>query len=66
VDVHREHLGLAALALFSTEALFSSFWLARFRFGPLEWLWRTASYARPQPVRRAAALPSRAEPSGRA
>ncbi|MEW6252725.1 MAG: DUF418 domain-containing protein, partial [Planctomycetota bacterium] len=26
-------------------------WLRRFRFGPLEWLWRTLTYGRPQPMR---------------
>ena len=27
-------------------------WLARYRFGPLEWLWRALTYARPQRLRR--------------
>ena len=27
-------------------------WLARFRYGPLEWLWRMATYARREPLRR--------------
>jgi uncharacterized protein len=44
---------LAAVLLFSAEAAFSSAWLKRYRFGPLEWLWRTITYARPQPLRRA-------------
>jgi uncharacterized protein len=30
----------------------SSFWLRRFRFGPLEWLWRSLTYWRKQPFRR--------------
>jgi uncharacterized protein len=42
----------AAVALFSAEAAISRAWLARFRFGPLEWLWRSATYARLQPLRR--------------
>ena len=33
---------------------FSTFWLARFRFGPAEWFWRTLSYWRAQPLRRPA------------
>jgi uncharacterized protein len=44
---------LAAVVLFAVEAALSTAWLARFRFGPLEWLWRMATYARPQPLRRA-------------
>jgi uncharacterized protein len=42
----------AAVLLFAAEAAFSSAWLKRFRFGPLEWLWRTFTYARAQPLRR--------------
>jgi uncharacterized protein len=42
----------AAVLLFAIEAAVSAAWLARFRFGPLEWLWRTVTYARPQPLRR--------------
>jgi len=40
-----------AVALFAADALFSRWWLARFRYGPLEWLWRSATYARWQPLR---------------
>lgn len=31
----------------------SNLWLARFRYGPLEWVWRMATYAKRQPLRRA-------------
>lgn len=27
-------------------------WLRVFRFGPAEWLWRSATFLRPQPMRR--------------
>lgn len=40
--------GVAALQLW-----YSAPWLERFRFGPLEWLWRTLTYWRIQPFRRA-------------
>ncbi|HTM26311.1 MAG TPA: DUF418 domain-containing protein [Vicinamibacterales bacterium] len=39
---------LAAVLLFAAEAATSRAWLARYRFGPLEWLWRTVTYARVQ------------------
>ncbi len=26
-------------------------WMTRFRFGPLEWLWRTLTYGKRQPMR---------------
>jgi len=41
----------AALALFLADAAFSRWWLARFRYGPLEWLWRSITIARWQPWR---------------
>ena len=40
-----------AIALFVADALASRWWLARFRYGPFEWLWRSATYARWQPWR---------------
>ena len=43
---------LAAVLLFAGEAAVSGAWLVRYRFGPLEWLWRTLTYARPQALRR--------------
>ena len=53
----------AAVALFSVEAAFSAAWLARYRFGPLEWLWRTLTYAHPQPLRRPVAAARGATPA---
>jgi uncharacterized protein len=46
-----------AIALFVADALFSRWWLARFRYGPLEWLWRSVTYARWQPWRITAPKP---------
>lgn len=37
--------------LFGAQMAFSHWWLNRFRFGPMEWLWRTLSYGRLQPMR---------------
>jgi uncharacterized protein len=48
---------LMALTLFAAEAAFSTLWLARFRFGPAEWLWRSLTYGRRQPMRVSAAAP---------
>lgn len=31
----------------------SNLWMTRFRFGPLEWLWRTLTYGKSQPMRNA-------------
>ena len=51
-------LGLAML-VFGFQAVVANAWLRVFRFGPLEWLWRSGTYLRVQPLARktAAALP---------
>ncbi|MDY0022948.1 DUF418 domain-containing protein [Arenimonas caeni] len=43
---------LFVLALFGLQVLLSHWWLARFRFGPMEWLWRAATYLQLPPMRR--------------
>ena len=40
-----------SLALFAVQILYSRWWLARFQFGPVEWLWRSLTYGRAQPMR---------------
>ena len=39
------------VAIYVVEAAFSAWWLKRFRFGPMEWLWRTLTYGKRQPMR---------------
>jgi uncharacterized protein len=45
---------LGAIGLFAATVLFSHLWLSRFRYGPLEWMWRAATYLRVPPLARAA------------
>ncbi|NNC04079.1 DUF418 domain-containing protein [Corallococcus exiguus] len=40
-----------SLLLFAGQVAFSHWWLARFRFGPVEWLWRSLTYGRAQTMR---------------
>ena len=40
------------VAIWALQLAWSPWWLARFRFGPMEWAWRTLSYGRRQPMRR--------------
>jgi uncharacterized protein len=40
-----------SIALFALQIAYSRWWLARFRFGPVEWLWRSATYGKAQPMR---------------
>ncbi len=48
-----ERMGLV-LAIYLLLIGFSALWLRHFRFGPMEWLWRTLTYLRPQPMLRGA------------
>ena len=43
---------LAAVLLFGAEAAFSTLWLKRYRFGPLEWVWRVITYGKSQELGR--------------
>ncbi|QRK12721.1 DUF418 domain-containing protein [Archangium violaceum] len=43
------------LAIFCVQVAFSHWWLARFRFGPAEWVWRSLTYGKAQPMRRTGA-----------
>ncbi|MCW5746659.1 MAG: DUF418 domain-containing protein, partial [Alphaproteobacteria bacterium] len=44
--------GLAlVVAIYVGQVLFSRWWLRRFRYGPLEWLWRTLMYGARLPFR---------------
>ena len=46
--------GLAiALLVFALQLWASARWLARFRFGPVEWLWRWLAYGHREPLREA-------------
>lgn len=57
-----------AIILFAVQIAVSRWWLGRFRFGPAEWLWRSLTYGRAQPLRTsftAAALPKGAPPGPR-
>jgi uncharacterized protein len=42
-----------AVAIYAAQAWLSGWWLRRYRFGPLEWLWRTLTYDALQPMSRA-------------
>jgi uncharacterized protein len=42
------------LAVYAGQVLFSAWWLRRYRYGPVEWLWRTLMYGAAQPMRQTA------------
>lgn len=41
------------VAVIALQLIYSSWWLARYRFGPFEWLWRSLTYWQRQPMKRA-------------
>ena len=43
-------LGISVL-LYSSQMAVSTWWLKRFRFGPVEWLWRKLTYGEVPPMR---------------
>lgn len=50
--LRKEFAPAVGLLLFATLAVFSRIWLMWFRLGPAEWILRSATYARLQPLRR--------------
>lgn len=42
------------LVVFALQLVFSRLWLSKFRYGPLEWLWRAVTYWQWPPLRRSA------------
>ena len=51
-QVRTLYLGVLAICLITLQALVSKYWLRRFRYGPVEWLWRSGTYMKFQPFRR--------------
>lgn len=47
----RHQLYLVVAAIWLAELVWSPLWLARFRFGPMEWLWRSLTYWERQPMK---------------
>ena len=52
-NVDRIGQALIVLAVWLIQLIASPLWLRHFRFGPLEWLWRSLTYRKIQPIRRA-------------
>jgi len=50
-QLERYELYLLVATIAAVEIAFSLIWLRNFRFGPLEWVWRSLTYWRPQPMR---------------
>lgn len=51
-QLQRIELYGVVIAIWLFQLWFSTFWLNRYRFGPVEWLWRTLTYGSAPPISR--------------
>ncbi|WP_419945980.1 DUF418 domain-containing protein [Candidatus Poriferisodalis sp.] len=51
VELSRTRIAVFVVAVWTVQLWWSKAWLERFGFGPVEWLWRCATYRRRQPLR---------------
>ena len=51
-SLDRTRLIFVVLGIWSLQLLVSPLWLSRFRYGPLEWLWRSLTYRRLERLRK--------------
>jgi len=51
-QVNGYYLYLIVGAIWVIEIIWSGIWLRHFRFGPFEWLWRSLTYGKKQPMKR--------------
>jgi uncharacterized protein len=61
VDMSRRWIVVFVGVVWAVEIMWSKPWLDRFAFGPAEWLWRSVTYLKLQPLRRTAKAMSDAE-----
>ena len=54
-EVDRMTLWAIVLGVWALQLIWSPLWLSRFEMGPLEWIWRRLSYAKPVRIGKAAA-----------
>ncbi|MEQ8954936.1 MAG: DUF418 domain-containing protein, partial [Gammaproteobacteria bacterium] len=50
-QLERYQLYYVVFAIWIFQLFFSSWWLKRYRFGPAEWLWRSLTYGKRQPLK---------------
>jgi uncharacterized protein len=53
-ELERHQLYYVVFAVWAVQLVFSPLWLKAYKFGPVEWLWRSLTYVKWQPMRRPA------------
>lgn len=51
-DISNSTAFLMALGIIIAQVMLSKWWLNRFRYGPLEWIWRVLTYGKVFPIRK--------------
>ena len=51
-QVSYRHAWLYGSAFYAGQSMFSAWWMRRYHYGPVEWVWRQLSYGRRFPIRR--------------
>jgi uncharacterized protein len=51
-ELHRHELYYVVFGVWLFQLIVSPIWLKYFRFGPLEWMWRSLTYWEKQPFKR--------------
>jgi len=54
---------IPTVVLFAAQIVFSNWWLKRYRFGPMEWLWRGMTYGKFPAMRKEESMPMVEVPS---
>jgi len=50
-EISRAPQMLIVIAIIVAQVIFSKWWLNRYRFGPMEWIWRSLTYNKMQPMK---------------
>jgi uncharacterized protein len=50
--MERHELYYIVFAIFAFQLIFSPLWLKYYRFGPIEWVWRSLTYLKTQPMKK--------------
>ncbi|NNF83310.1 MAG: DUF418 domain-containing protein, partial [Flavobacteriaceae bacterium] len=51
-EIRNYQMFIIAIVVIILQMLISKWWLSKFRYGPLEWLWRSATYLKWQPFKK--------------